>query len=82
MWTKASRDRLVAIEKKTQRYPTDLTNEEWSLIEPLMPGSAAMGRKRHIAVDTEGRLLMVHLTPADISGSVGPQRIPEGIGRR
>ena len=28
-----------------------------------------VGRKRHIAVDTDGRLLMVNLTPADISDS-------------
>ena len=30
-----------------------------------------LGRKRHIAVDTGGRLLMVNLTSADISGSAG-----------
>ena len=30
-----------------------------------------VGRKRHIAVDTEGRLLMVNLTRADISDSAG-----------
>lgn len=30
-------------------------------------GKKVVGRKRHIAVDTDGRLLMVSLTPADIS---------------
>ncbi|BEU72585.1 hypothetical protein MAFF211271_21400 [Ralstonia syzygii subsp. indonesiensis] len=30
-----------------------------------------VGRKRHIAVDTDGRLLMVNLTPADIADSRG-----------
>jgi hypothetical protein len=30
-----------------------------------------VGRKRHIAVDTDGRLLMVNLTTADISDSAG-----------
>ena len=34
-------------------------------------GKKAVGRKRHIAVDTDGRLLMVHLTAADISDSAG-----------
>jgi len=31
-----------------------------------------VGRKRHIAVDTDGRLLMVNLTTADISDSTPP----------
>lgn len=34
-------------------------------------GKKIVGRKRHIAVDTDGRLLMVHLTPADVSDSAG-----------
>jgi hypothetical protein len=38
-------------------------------------GKKIVGRKRHIAVDTDGRLLMVNLTPADISDSAGAQMI-------
>jgi putative transposase len=34
-------------------------------------GNTVLGRKRHIAVDTDGRLLMVNLTTADISDSAG-----------
>ena len=41
-----------------------------------------VGRKRHIAVDTDGRLLMVNLTTADISDSAGAQIILEGIRKR
>jgi transposase len=41
-------------------------------------GKKVLGRKRHIAVDTDGRLLMVHLTPADISDSAGAQTILDG----
>lgn len=41
-----------------------------------------VGRKRHIAVDTDGRLLMVNLTAADISDSAGAQEIVAGIRRR
>ena len=37
-------------------------------------GKKIAGRKRHIAVDTDGRLLMVNLTPADISDSAGVKR--------
>jgi transposase len=181
MWTEASRGRISKIERKTRRYPSDLTDEEWERIAPLMPRpgrrgrprevdfrevinavrylvrsgcgwrmlpihfgawqtvygwfrelarrflfqtihdielmldrerqgreqspSAAVidsqsvkapsarergfdaakkivGRKRHIAVDTDGRLLMVNLTPADISDSAGAQVILDGIRKR
>ncbi len=41
-----------------------------------------VGRKRHIAVDTDGRLLMVNLTPADISDSAGAQAILDAIRKR
>ena len=172
---------MVKIEKKTKRYPSDLTDEEWDRIAPLMPepgrrgrprevdfrevinavrylvrsgcgwrmlpihfgpwqtvyswfrelarrflfqtihdielmldrerqgreqspsagvidsqsvkaphaetrgydaSKKIVGRKRHIAVDTDGRLLMVNLTPADISDSAGAQAILDGIRKR
>lgn len=34
-------------------------------------GKKITGRKRHIKVDTDGHLLMVNLTTADISDSLG-----------
>jgi transposase len=172
---------MAEIERKTKRYPTDLTDEEWSKIEPFLPGTARTGRrrqvdlrevlnairylartgcgwrmlpqdfppwqtvywwfrrfvrlllfqtihdmalmldrervgraasptggvldsqsvkapaakergfdgakkitgrKRHIAVDTDGRLLMVNLTTADISDSAGAQMILDAIRKR
>jgi putative transposase len=181
MWTRATRGRMAAIEKKTKRYPSDLTDEEWSAIEPVLPrpakrgrkrstdlrevvnairymvrsgcewrmlpihfppwqtvywwfrrfvrlllfrtihdlavmidreragreaspsagvidsqsvkapaakqrgydaGKKITGRKRHIAVDTDGRLLMVKLTTADISDSAGAQAILDAIRKR
>jgi putative transposase len=39
MWTPATRGRMAEIEKKTKRYPTDLTDEEWSRIEPFLSGA-------------------------------------------
>ena len=45
-------------------------------------GKKVAGRKRHIAVDTDGRLLMVNLTPADISDSAGAQMILDGVRKR
>ena len=181
MWTAAHRQRLAFIEKRTRRYPSDLTDAEWLAIEPLLPGHARtgrkrrsdlremlnairylarsgvgwrmlpinfgpwqtvywwfrrfvrrllfqtihdvalmidrelagreasptagivdsqtvkapaaqargydankkiVGRKRHIAVDTDGRLLMVNLTTADISDSAGAQHILDAIRKR
>lgn len=173
---------MAAIERKTKRYPTDLTDEEWAKIEPLLPGPGrtgrrrevdlrevlnairylvrtgcgwrmlpkdfppwqtvywwfrrfvremlfrtihdialmidreragreaspsagvadsqtvkapapgavrgfdggkkTVGRKRHIVVDTDGRLLMMNLTPADISDSAGAQAILDAIRTR
>ena len=45
-------------------------------------GKKIVGRKRHIAVDTDGRLLMVNLTTADISDSAGAQMILDAIRKR
>jgi putative transposase len=181
MWTRENRGRMAEIARKTKRYPSDLTDEEWAQLAPLMPkpsrrgrkpsvdlremlnairymarsaggwrmlptdfgpwqtvywwfrrfvrrllfrtihdlalmldreragreaspsggvldsqtvkapfaeirgfdgGKKIVGRKRHIAVDTDGRLLMVNLTTADISDSAGAQMILEGIRKR
>lgn len=48
MWTSKSRGRLSNIERKTKRYPSDLTDEEWAAIEPCLPGAARTGRKRPV----------------------------------
>lgn len=45
-------------------------------------GRKIVERKRHIAVDTDGRPLMVNLTTADISDSAGVQTILDGIRKR
>lgn len=34
MWTAANRDRY---DRSRLRYPSDLTDTEWNLIEPLIP---------------------------------------------
>jgi transposase len=45
-------------------------------------GKKIVGRKRHVAVDSDGRLLMVNLTTADISDSAGAQMILDAIRER
>ncbi len=48
MWTEDSRSRQAKIAKKTKRYPSDLTDEEWSGIEPFLPKTAAVGSPRRV----------------------------------
>src|SRR4051794_35901112 len=50
---------------------------KWPWMKTLFADSAkrTVGRKRHIAVDADGRLLMVNLTPADISDSAGAKAV-------
>ena len=45
MWTKENRCRY---ERLGLRYPSDLTDEEWALLEPMIPPAKPGGRKREI----------------------------------
>ena len=40
------------------------------------------GRKRHVVVDTDGRLLLVNLTPADVQDAAGAERIIVAVRKR
>src|SRR5262245_50478118 len=48
MWTNQSRGRMAKIARKTKRYPSDLTDDEWERIAPLMPKPGRRGRPREI----------------------------------
>ena len=39
---------MATLAKKTKRYPTDLTDEEWSQIAPLLPCARKRGRQRSV----------------------------------
>lgn len=45
MWTNENRARY---DRSRLRYPSDLTDEEWSLIEPLIPPAKTGGGKRSV----------------------------------
>jgi transposase len=45
MWTQENRPRY---NRDHLRYPSDLTDEEWGLIEPLIPPAKGGGRKRAV----------------------------------
>jgi transposase len=47
MWTAENRKRY---DRSQLRYPSDLTDEEWQLIEPLIPPAKRGGRKREVNV--------------------------------
>ena len=47
MWTAENRPRY---NRDTLRYPSDLTEQEWLLIAPLIPPAKRGGRKREVAV--------------------------------
>jgi transposase len=40
---------MAELARKTKRYPSDLTDEEWALLEPLMPQPSR--RRRRPSVD-------------------------------
>jgi transposase len=45
MWTTQNRTRY---DRRKLRYPSDLTDEEWSLVEPLIPPGKRGGGKRTV----------------------------------
>jgi putative transposase len=47
VWTKQNRGRY---DRRGQRYPSDLTNEEWLVLEPLLPVSKGSGRPRRYSL--------------------------------
>lgn len=67
---------MAEIARKTKRYPSDLTDEEWQAVEPFLPGPASRGRKRRIDLrdilnairymvrsGCEWRMLPIHFPP-------------------
>ena len=47
MWTKKNRARY---DRSKLRYPSDLTDEEWQLVEPLIPPGKSGGDKRTVVM--------------------------------
>ena len=47
MWTSKNRGRY---DRSRLRYPSDLTDEEWALVEPLIPPAKRGGNRRTVSV--------------------------------
>src|SRR3981081_1370328 len=45
MWTAKNRGESG---RRSLRYPSDLTDDEWALVEPLIPPARRGGNKRHV----------------------------------
>jgi transposase len=45
MWTKENRRRY---DRSKLRYPSDLTDDEWELVKPLIPPAKRGGNRRHV----------------------------------
>ena len=67
---------MARIDAKTKRYPSDLTDEEWGAIAPLLPRPGQRGRRRTtdlrevlnairymVRSGCEWRMLPIHFPP-------------------
>ena len=45
MWTPENRGRY---DRSKLRYPSDLTDDEWALVKPLIPPAKRGGNRRHV----------------------------------
>jgi transposase len=59
MWTQDNRGRY---DRSQLRYPSDLSDEEWAHVEPLIPAAKRAGNKRHVNVREVVNALMYVLS--------------------
>ena len=59
MWTNENR---AFYDRSKLRYPSDLTDEEWGLIEPLLPPAKRGGGKRTVVMRNVANGLMYVLS--------------------
>ena len=72
MWTKENRGRY---DRNHLRYPRDLTEEEWKLVEPLIPPAKRGGDKRTVDIREVVNALMYVLS----TGCQWRARIPKDL---
>ncbi len=56
MWTSENRGRY---ERSRLRYPSDLTDEEWALVEPLIPPARRGGNRRTVREVVNGLMYVL-----------------------
>ncbi len=65
MWTSENRSKY---DRSKLRYPSDLTDEEWSIVGPLIPDAKGGGNKRTIDVRAVLNGVMYILSTPAVSG--------------
>jgi hypothetical protein len=67
MWTMQNRPRY---NRDRLRYPSDLTDEEWALAEPLIPPGKPGGGKRTVDMRAvvNGVMYILRVRPETLSG--------------
>ncbi len=66
MWTRENRG---LYERKGVRYPSDLRDEEWALIESLIPPAKRGGRRREVDVREVMNGVLYVLEPTRFGGA-------------
>jgi hypothetical protein len=77
MWTTENRPRY---NRDKLRYPSDLTEEEWTLVEPLIPPAKHGGRRRRVVVREVINVCAEHGLPVALSAQ-GPSTEEHGARR-
>ena len=62
MWTAQNRRRY---DRSSLRYPSDLTDDEWAHVEPLIPPAKPGGNKRYVDVREVMNGIMYVLSVSD-----------------
>ena len=66
MWTSKNRGRY---DRSRLRYPSNLTDEEWALVEPVIPPAKRGGNRRHVVVrDVVNGLMYILSTACVVCG--------------
>src|ERR1700694_2123265 len=71
MWTSKNRARY---DRSKLRYPSDLTDDEWGLVEPLIPPGKSGGGKTRVVLRGEVNGLMYILWPGGPPHGLSPWR--------
>src|SRR4249919_1304083 len=77
MWTPENRPRY---NRDKLRYPSDLTDEEWSHIEPLIPPAKHGGRDREVDVREGGQPTFIG-APSEVLNFFSVRRLGEVFDR-
>src|SRR5215210_8976859 len=77
MWTNKNRGRY---DRGKLRYPSDLTDEEWALVAPLIPAAKRGGNKRTVNLREVANGLM-YLLSTGCQWAAIPKDLPPRTGR-